>query len=136
MKIFYLLMIVVIVTFFYCGCSSAPVKDVNQRPIFISNPTASGQYKYGGVGIARRHVKGIREQRKMAIASAINEIAAQLGVEVENKLELVGSGTKDSYSIRMKESSTHTSKNYVEAKVKEFWTDTYSGEIYVWMVVK
>jgi hypothetical protein len=104
-----------------------------QRPAWIYDPTP-GQGKFGGVGSARRHIDGFSAQRQLAISRAIDEIARQLGVKVDNFMKtetsVVGqdvSSSMDLYSIQT------TAGQLVQAQIRAFWETPDGEELFVWM---
>lgn len=93
--------------------------------------------KTGGVGICGQHVNGLSGQRDLAIQRAVDNIAQQMGVTVKNSVHMMSSGTKDSSETHMDEFSIHTVDGaVVKAAVKEWWEDSKTGELYVWMIVQ
>lgn len=105
------------------------------KPSWIQNSSVSG--KVAGVGICGMHVNGVNAQRALAIKRAIDEIALQLGVKVNN-VSLVGTqsgaggggSSVESYSFQTVEGQV------VKAVLKETWKDPKTEEIYVWMVTE
>ena len=104
------------------------------KPSWIYNSNVSG--KVAGIGICGMHVNGANAQRSLAIKRAIDEIALQLGVKVNN-VALVGSksgvgggSSVESYSFQTVEGSV------VKAVIKETWKDPKTEEIYIWMVTE
>ncbi|GAB1534608.1 hypothetical protein ADMFC3_02390 [Geovibrio sp. ADMFC3] len=132
------LIVFIILLAFVCACGNqtvtAPVPQ--PKPEWLWKPSDNG--KIGGVGIAKEHIHGIDAQRKLAVSRAIDSIAAQLGVQVQNVTVLeshanssgAGTTTIDSYSIHTVQGST------VKASVREFWNDPQTNELYVWMVLE
>jgi hypothetical protein len=127
--------IMLLTAFNSCAEKTVPLPEP-VKPEWLWKPSEDG--KIGGVGISKEHIHGIDAQRKLAVSRAIDSIAAQLGVKVNNVtvIESHASSTGgaassiDSYSI-------HTSEgNFVRATVKEFWNDPRTNELYVWMVVE
>lgn len=116
---------------FLFACTSA--KPVI-KPSWIHNSSVSG--KVAGIGICGMHVNGVNAQRSLAIKRAIDEIALQLGVKVNNvalvgtKSGAGGGSSVESYSFQTVEGSV------VKAVIKETWKDPKTEEIYVWMVTE
>lgn len=114
--------------------SCVTVKPIN-KPSWIMNSSVSG--KVTGIGVCGMHVNGVNAQRSLAIKRAIDEIAMQLGVKVNN-VALVGTksgsggggGSVESYSFQTVEGQV------VKAVIKETWKDPKTEEIYVWMVTE
>lgn len=114
--------------------SCVTVQPIN-KPSWIMNSSVSG--KVTGIGVCGMHVNGVNAQRSLAIKRAIDEIAMQLGVKVNN-VALVGTksgpsgggGSVESYSFQTVEGQV------VKAVIKETWKDPKTEEIYVWMVTE
>jgi hypothetical protein len=114
--------------------SCVTVKPIS-KPSWIMNSSVSG--KVTGIGVCGMHVNGVNAQRSLAIKRAIDEIAMQLGVKVNN-VALVGTksgaggggGSVESYSFQTVEGQV------VKAIIKETWKDPKTEEIYVWMVTE
>lgn len=114
--------------------SCVTVQPIN-KPSWILNSSVSG--KVAGIGICGMHVNGVNAQRSLAIKRAIDEIALQLGVKVNN-VSLVGTKSNsggvgssvESYSFQTVEGQV------VKAIIKEIWKDPKTEEIYVWMVTE
>lgn len=105
------------------------------RPGWIHNCSVSG--KVAGIGICGTHVNGHNAQRSLAIKRAIDEIALQLGVTVNNvaligtKANSAGASTSvESYSFQTVEGKV------VKAVIRETWKDPQTDEIYIWMVTE
>ncbi len=111
-----------------------PVVEL-KKPVWFYNSSVEGGI--GGVGICATHTKGSFAQREVAISRAVDEIARQMGVSVQNILktsaEVSGSSVKTSletYSIQTSDGKI------VKATVREIWIDPVSNELYVWMIAK
>ncbi len=113
--------------------SCVTVQPIN-KPSWIHNSSVSG--KVAGIGVCGMHVNGVNAQRSLAIKRAIDEIALQLGVKVNNvalvgtKSGAGGGSSVESYSFQTVEGQV------VKAVIKETWKDPKSEEIYVWMVTE
>ncbi|KIM11049.1 MAG: hypothetical protein KU37_08060 [Sulfuricurvum sp. PC08-66] len=118
----------------FLGCAAPkPVVDPNAKPSWTLNPPMDG--KIYGVGSSPIHVKGLNHQRALAISMAIDEIARQNGVVVNNTLERItmvngaqASTASRDYSVQSVNGQT------VKAHIVEMWQDPYSSRIYVLMV--
>lgn len=123
---------ITLMCFMFVSC--ATVKPIS-KPSWIMNSSVSG--KVTGIGVCGMHVNGVNAQRSLAIKRAIDEIAMQLGVKVNN-VALVGTksgpggggGSVESYSFQTVEGQV------VKAVIKETWKDPKTEEIYVWMVTE
>lgn len=90
--------------------------------------------KICGVGVSKRHIKGLAYQRLLAISRGIDEIARQLGVTVETRLETYMTGTSESVSTGLSSYSVQTSSGQtVEAEIEEAWMNEETEEFYVLM---
>lgn len=130
-----LIFVVVAITTLFSGCSHTPIPVIVQKPVWFYTPSQAGGV--GGVGISGTHIKGPFAQRELAISRAVDEIARQMGVNVQNVLktsaEVSGSSVKTSletYSIQTSDGKI------VKASVREIWIDPVSNELYVWMIAK
>ncbi|QAR33342.1 hypothetical protein EP073_07990 [Geovibrio thiophilus] len=128
----------IILLIFVCACAAQTVSapEPVHKPEWLWKPSDGG--KIGGVGIAKEHIHGLDAQRKLAVSRAIDSIAAQLGVQVQNVTVLESHATSSgSSSTTIDSYSIHTVQgNTVKAAVREFWTDVQTGELYVWMVLE
>lgn len=123
---------ITLMCFMFVSC--ATVTPIS-KPSWIMNSSVSG--KVTGIGVCGMHVNGVNAQRSLAIKRAIDEIAMQLGVKVNN-VALVGTksgpggggGSVESYSFQTVEGQV------VKAVIKETWKDPKTEEIYVWMVTE
>ena len=110
----------------------------NQRtgkPEWYYKPGMDG--KIGGVGISGRHIKGPNAQRELAVTRAIDDISRQMGVEVSNVTKVHTAGTRDSAQTQMDIYSIQTVNGQtVKARIREFWEDPDTNQLYVWMVVE
>jgi len=115
--------------------TAAGTKIVNGKPYWYWEPGNGG--KLGSVGASKPHVKGVTFQRQLAVERAIDAIARQMGVKVSNIVKTesqMANGTAktamETYSIQT------TSGRTVTAVAKEFWHDSTTNELLVWMLVK
>jgi maltose-binding protein MalE len=131
--------ILVLMQFTACAAPARTVAASGQgadaRPAWYFNPSLTG--KAGGVGMCKAHINGTAGQRDLAIRRAIDELAKQMGVKVQNAAGMFSSGTSDSAVTHKEEYSLHTVDGVtVRAVVKELWLDSKTGELYVWMVAE
>lgn len=114
-----------------------PTKIKNGKPEWVFNSTMGGKYKLAGVGISGPHSKGKSAQRKLSVARAIDEIASQLGTEVQSVTKVKSSGTRAKSSTSLESYSVQTVNGQtVVARIIEMWPDTKTSELYTWMVVE
>jgi hypothetical protein len=118
------------------ACNSTPQKvDVNAKPAWIDNPYQKD--KRVAVGQSAPHFKGKAEQRKVAMARAIDELSAQMGVKVTTATQMNQTMTGVDSRLRLDSQSSHSVDNkVVNAKVEAEWTDPASGTFYILMVAE
>jgi transketolase C-terminal domain/subunit len=99
------------------------------------NPAVSG--KYSGVGICGVHINGPSAQRTLAIQRAIDQIAMQLGVKVNNVSMISTKGSSAGASTNVEHYSFQTVEGkVVTAELRKMWRKPGTGEIFIWMVTK
>lgn len=115
--------------------ASVPQQNKTGKPEWIYAPNQDG--KLGGVGIAGSHIKGPSAQRELAISRALDEIARQMNVKVSTVVKTSSSATQTSSSNSIDTFSIQTSDGQViKAKINKIWQDSYSEELYVWMLTQ
>jgi hypothetical protein len=115
--------------------SSTISSSIPQKPKWIFETSKEG--KAGGVGISKPHFNGKAAQRILAISRALDEIARQMGVEVNNIQKISTTGTSQDTTTTLESYSFQTTNGkIVTAKVQSFWEDTTTDELYVWLVVE
>lgn len=117
---------------FVISCTSV---QPSGRPSWIQNSAVSGSV--AGIGICGMHVHGKNAQRSLAIKRAIDEIAQQLGVTVNN-VALVGTVANKAGSSTSVESYSFQTVDgqVVKAVIRGTWEDPQTSELYVWMVAQ
>jgi len=109
----------------------------NSEPSWVLNPNKHKKAKSRvvGLGYSKTHFGGLRKQRQLAIAAALDEIARQKGVKVSNTLQRmqVASGSSSASTSSMY-SVQSVDGNSVTATVVESWTDPRTKDLYVLMV--
>lgn len=127
------LLIAIVVSLSLISCVSLPKRS--GKPSWVTNPSVSG--KVAGIGICGTHVNGKNAQRNLAIKRAIDEIAAQLGVTVNN-VSLIGTvGTSSGASTSVESYSLHSvDGKVVTAVIKGTWQEPQTDELYIWMVTQ
>jgi len=124
------------------GCSAKNVKNPsdtteNSKPAWIDNPSDDPRVKgkVFGLGFAKEHIHGIREQRKMAQASAIAEIARQKGTTVKSLLFRT-QATNGKVGINQSLSHSQQGTNAkVSTRIIDDWLDPNTKELYILMVL-
>jgi hypothetical protein len=106
-----------------------------KRPSWVFNSAVSG--KVAGIGISGQHINGKSAQRSLAVKRAIDEIASQLGVSVDNValIGLVGNSSGATKSIESYSFQT-VDGQVVKAVIKDTWLDFQTDELYIWMVTQ
>ncbi len=113
--------------------TSAGTSIVHGKPIWYWTPSQNGVT--GGIGESGLHVNGPSAQRQLAVSRALDDIARQKGIKVQNTQEIAqqvnnlneGSTTLSSYSLQTVDGVT------VKAIVREVWQDPQTKRIYVWV---
>lgn len=101
------------------------------RPAWVDNPRLAGERV--GLGSAKQHMQGYNAQRQLAVSRALDELARQQGVEINNILVTQSKGSAMGTS-----SSLHTSSEQkvsgaqVTARIAEEWNS--GGELFILMV--
>lgn len=127
------ILISILIIFIIISCSSAPEKV--HEPSWVSNPSVSD--KIAGIGICGTHIHGKTAQRNLAIKRAIDEIAAQLGVTVNNVSLISTKGSSSGASTSIESYSLQSvDGKVVSAVIKGTWKDPKTSELYIWMVTK
>ena len=127
------LLVSIVISLFLISCVSVP--RGGGKPSWVNSPSVSG--KVAGIGICGTHVNGKNAQRNLSIKRAIDEIAAQLGVTVNN-VSLVGTvGTSSGASTSVESYSLQSvDGKVVTAVIKGTWQDPKTSELYIWMVTR
>lgn len=123
----------IIVSFFMFSCISSG--GLGGKPGWVNTPSVSG--KIAGVGICGNHVNGKSAQRNLAIKRAIDEIALQIGVTVNNVSLVETVGTSSGASTKVESYSLQSvDGKVVTAVIKGTWKDPATDELYIWMVTQ
>ncbi len=127
------ILVSIIIGLFIISCSFVPHKS--SEPSWVSNPSVSD--KVAGIGICGIHIHGKNAQRNLAIKRAIDEIAAQLGVTVNNVSLISTKGSSSGANTSVESYSLQAvNGKVVSAVIKGTWTDPQTSELYIWMVTK
>ena len=121
----------------FIGCISqnnTTVTKQNDEPKWIQNPYIDND-KFAAVGCSQRHFKGVSAKKDLAISRAIDSIATQNSITVDNvtlRQKSITNGKVD--SSQANSSSLHTvNKVQISTKIKAIYTKK-DGEICVWVV--
>lgn len=108
---------------------------VNGKPEWYFSPEKDG--KIGGVGVSGIHKDGKTGQKKLAVERALGEIARQMGVKVQSFSNLTSQSSSYGTSVTGTDHSFFTvDGKIVTARIVEIWEDSYTHELYVWMVAE
>ena len=121
----------------FSGC----IKETNtpivkkQEPKWLQNPYIDND-KIASIGCARIHFKGKEAQKNLAISRAIDKIAVQKSVTVNN-LQLRRKSVDNGKAISSSAESTslHSVDNVkVSTKTKAIYNNKLDGEICAWVI--
>lgn len=137
-KIIKILLLVGVVSFNIAGCNQqkAEVRATGIDPQWLLDPYIDGD-KIAATGCASSHFKGVGAQKKLAISRAVDDIAKQKQVRVEN-ITL----NKKSYQNGNKGSTSSQSSSLQEVSGVSFSTKVkavkkvLNGDICAWVVLK
>lgn len=133
-----------IILLFCCGCVSSNNAVPNgayyseqsgaAMPEWILKPSKNGVI--GGVGMCAAHVNGVSGQRELAIKRALEDIASQKGVTVDNILIIKSksSGDISMPSSEIESYSSHKTNEKVKARIEDTWIHPVSKELYIYMI--
>ncbi|PIF03830.1 MAG: hypothetical protein CSA86_04820 [Arcobacter sp.] len=125
--------IVVVSILLFQGCVSKN-KTLVTEPKWLLDPYIQND-KVAAVGCAKRHFKGIEAQKNLAISRAVDRIAIQNRVIVENatlRRKSISNGRRGTSSSSSSSLQT-VDKVKVSTKIKDMYTKP-DGEICVWVV--
>jgi hypothetical protein len=133
MKVIFLLLSFLLFT----GCQEnpAPVKiEISQTPLWISNPTLNGAK--GSVGSSAPHFKGSAYQRSLAVSRALDELAMQMGVQVNVVAKREETSNGENVNSKSDIQTEQTVKNSdVTAHIEATYIDPKTNELFVWMIL-
>lgn len=138
-----LLVLMIILSLFVSACKKSKNKKVTQtkveyvgekEPVWVFNPGDNGKYKFAGVGISARSLKGPQHQRQLAIQRALDEIARQMGTTIDTQTVTKTKGSSTGAKTSLETYSVHTTNGQkVTAVIRQFWRKESTNELYVWM---
>jgi hypothetical protein len=121
---------------FFSGCvntqsiNSKAISQNNGEPKWLNNPQKEAGDKITAVGCARIHYKGVSAQKKLAVSRAIDEIATQVEVTVDN----VSLRNRTNNSSSSSSSSLQSvNKVNLKTKIMAYYTKP-DGEICAWVI--
>jgi len=108
----------------------------NQEPQWLLNPYYQND-KIAAVGCAKQHINGIEAQKKLAISRAIDQIATQKRVKVDNvTLRRKSSSNGRRGNSSSESSSLQTVDNVsISTKTKAIYKKP-NGDICAWVVAR
>ena len=122
----------------FTGCANSLINNdtsvINQEPKWLLDPYIE-QDKYAAVGCSKIHFNGVTAQEKLAVSRAIDKIATQKRVTVDN-VTLRRKSTSNGYAGNSSSDSSSlqsVEKLAVSTKTKAIYTKK-NGEICVWVV--
>ena len=135
----YIYMVCIGTAILFSGCNSAQAvapQSINNDPKWLDDPYIEKD-SMAAVGCARAHYNGVPGQKKLAVANAIDEIAAQINTTVEN---VTLRHKKHSSGIQTSSTQNSTSlhsvdKMSVQTRIKAYHTKN-NGEICAWVIQK
>ncbi len=123
--------------FLFTGCqeSLAPVKkEISQAPAWVFNPNLNGVK--GAVGSCAPHFKGPSYQRSLAVSRALDELAMQMGVQVNVVASREEISNGDNVNAKSDIQTQQTVKNSnVTAHIEATYIDPKTDELFVWMIL-
>jgi hypothetical protein len=135
----YKLIFMVVSVMLFNGCipnNNTTVSKQTHEPKWLQDPYIDND-KVAAVGCAQLHFKGVEAQKDLAISRAIDRIATQNSVIVDN----VTVREKNSYNgnkgiSKSSSSSLHTVDNVKVSTITKAIFTKYDGEICAWVVQK
>ena len=123
--------------FFFAGCNQTitPAKvETPHYPAWVNNPNFNSLR--GAVGSSSPHFKGPAYQRQLAISRALDELAMQIGVQVDivaNREEISTGDNLNATSDIQTQQKVNNSN--ITAHIEATYLDPNTGELFVWMVL-
>jgi len=121
-------------TLFFIACSGSPQIARQGPPKWIDVPPSDG--KIYGIGQASYNYYGVNAQKQEAMAQAIDMIARQKGVKVENSLERIKRVDKGQVSRASSIGYSFQTVNgtTVNAKIQDVYHDKYKDVYHILMI--
>jgi|GEM_PF-2595615 len=141
-------LLIFITIFSISGCSfvqksqnqTTPPKviDPNIKPSWIDSPEKDPRVKdkLFGVGFSKTHIRGPREQKKLATADAINQIASQSKTTVDSSIDMIQASNGKSASKNIISHSTQNVSGKISSKEIDSWKNPRNGNLYIFMIVE
>lgn len=99
-----------------------------EKPEWVFGKIQHENFKFYGVGSAKKHINGKNHQKKLALKRAIDELAMQKESIIENNIEIY---RKNEMTIYREESSQRVENIKVKSKIIESWEDPQTKEIFI-----
>ncbi|MFH1898695.1 MAG: LPP20 family lipoprotein [Candidatus Desantisbacteria bacterium] len=114
--------------------SGYPIKD--HYPVWVYQPDYGGVL--GAVGIAKKQEKGgSAAQKRLAVIIAQAELAKQIEVMVDTRLETEKTTIGNEYSSKLSSLSRQETQQLIKnAVARDEWIQPETGELYVWVVIE
>jgi hypothetical protein len=112
-----------------------PVKtEISQAPAWVFNPNLNGAK--GAVGSSGPHFKGPNYQRSLAVSRALDELAMQMGVQVNVVAKREETSNGENVNSKSDIQTEQTVKNSdVTAHIEATYIDPKTNELFVWMIL-
>lgn len=123
---------------FFQGCvkqTDTHIPKYKEEPKWLLNPYIDGD-SIAAVGCSQIHFKGIEAQKNLAISRAVDRIASQNSIIIDNVTYRQLNIKDNKKTSNLKSSSLHTIENIkLSTKIKELYTKQ-DGEICAWVIQK
>jgi len=126
---------IILLILFFSGCANtsninSKAISNNNEPAWLLNPQKEAGDKLTAVGCAAIHYKGVTAQKKLAVSRAIDEIATQVRVKVDN---VTLRRKTNGYSSASSTSLQSVDKVNLKTKIMAYYKKP-DGEICAWVI--
>lgn len=122
------------ISLLFFACSYSKPQGPVIEPAWLYKPNINE--KTGAIGSSKPHIEGKNVQRRIAISRALDELAQQSGVHVDNiiirKEKSSALGGCFSTEVESQQSST---SGTINAHIEETWMDPRTKELHIWLIV-
>jgi len=114
------------------------VIDPKIKPSWIDSPEKDPRVKEKlfGVGYSKTHIRGPREQKKLATADAINQIASQSKTTVDSSIDMIQASNGKSVSKNIISHSNQNVSGEVSSKEIDSWINPFNKDLYIFMIIE
>jgi hypothetical protein len=114
------------------------VIDPKIKPSWIDSPEKDPRVKEKlfGVGYSKTHIRGPREQKKLATADAINQIASQNKTTVDSSIDMIQASNGKSVSKNIISHSNQNVSGEVSSKEIDSWINPFNKDLYIFMIIE